>query len=61
MRILSGFIILLLKGNKMPYLTYLSNKIKELGVKQVASQACKAGLPIETFLLALFLSGKKHD
>ncbi len=43
----------------MPYLTYLSNKIKELGVKQVASQACKAGLPIETFLLALYISGRK--
>jgi len=39
-----------------PYLTYLANQINMLGIKQVASQACKAGLPIETFLLALMLS-----
>ena len=45
----------------MPYIKLLASRIKELGVKQVASQACKAGLPIETFLLALYISGKKHD
>jgi hypothetical protein len=40
-----------------PYIRFLAKQIQLLGHKQVALQACKKGLPIETFLLALYLSG----
>ena len=40
------------------YIRHLARKIYVLGHKQVASEAARKGIPIETFLLALSLSRK---
>lgn len=42
----------------MPYLTYLSKRIKRYGHWAIARECCKKGVPIETFMLALMLSQK---
>ena len=42
----------------IPYLRVLARQIIAHGHKQVAAEACKKGVPIETFLLDLILSKK---
>lgn len=42
----------------MPYLTYLSNRIKQCGHWAIARECCKKGVPIETFMLALIMARK---
>jgi hypothetical protein len=42
----------------MPYLSYLSNRIKQCGHWAIARECCKRGVPFETFYLALLMAQK---
>ena len=44
--------------NTPTFIRYLARKIYVLGHKQVANEAARRGIPIETFLLAMSLAGR---